>query len=358
MSYFKKKLSSYLYIFFLILVLCFIEFSTNNARSQNYIISDIKISEIYDLNFDKNKVLDEGFQEAFKILAYKLVETKDKYKFNTVSLNIIKSLVENFSISNEEFINEKYNCEIEVEFNKKRVIEFIKNKKIIPSIPKKTDVLIIPVLIDQYDNQLYFFNQNIFYEKWIETNNQYSLINYVLPSEDIEDYQSIKKYVNNIEDFDIKKLANKYNNKKYIFLAIIKKKNNLKIFSKIYFGGEKFLLNKNYTLNDIKDIREIKSIIIDIKETYEDRWKSIHKINSSISLPIKLQVNSKNFELTEKLEKSLKNFELISKFNIYKINKDKIIYQIVYNGSPIKFLEDMKLKNFNVINNNEIWLLE
>ena len=61
MFLFKKKIYSYLYILFLILVFNFSEFSTNKALSKNFIISEVKVEEKYNLNFDKLKVIDKGF---------------------------------------------------------------------------------------------------------------------------------------------------------------------------------------------------------------------------------------------------------------------------------------------------------
>ena len=51
----KKKLQFYLYIFFLIIVVFFSKFSTNNVFSKNYVVSSIQIKEVYDLNFEKKK---------------------------------------------------------------------------------------------------------------------------------------------------------------------------------------------------------------------------------------------------------------------------------------------------------------
>ena len=82
----KKNYISYLYIFFLILVIFFSEFSTNRAISKNYIVSDIKVEKVYDLNFKKSDVIDEAFNQAFRILTYKLIENKDKSKIENISL--------------------------------------------------------------------------------------------------------------------------------------------------------------------------------------------------------------------------------------------------------------------------------
>ena len=89
MLFFKKKIYSNLYIFFLILIFIIIEFSTNITYSKNLIISDIEIEESYDLNFNKNKVLDKGFSEAFKNLT--LIE-QHKIIYNSLDEMITKEI--------------------------------------------------------------------------------------------------------------------------------------------------------------------------------------------------------------------------------------------------------------------------
>ena len=97
----KKNYFSYLYIFFLTLFIFFNEFSTNFAISKNYIISDIEVEKVYDLDFNKTDVVNEAFEKAFRVLMYKLIENKDKSKIKNISLKDKKSLIENFSINNE-----------------------------------------------------------------------------------------------------------------------------------------------------------------------------------------------------------------------------------------------------------------
>ena len=96
---------------------------------------------------------------------------------------------------------------------------------------------------------------------------------------------------------------------------------------------------------------------MNLKEDYEDKWKSINKINTSISLPIKISINSKNIELSEKLEKVISEFDLVSNFKIENFNNREIIYTIVFNGTPDKFLESMLLLDFKIDISSKVWKL-
>ena len=355
MLLFKKKNYSYLYIFFLILVFFFNEFSTNLALGKNYNVSNIKVEEVYDINFDKSKVVDKAFDKAFKILLYKLIENKDKSKINIISLKDKKSLIENFSISDEMFVDNKYIAQFNVQFNKKKILNYLNNKDLIPSSPTEIKVIILPILIDTNSNELYYLNQNIFYNNWNYNKKNHHLIKYVLPNEDIEDYNIIKKNIDNIENYSFKEITEKYNLKNEIILIILKSDSKIRIFSKIKFGKKDLLLNNIYNLYDIQDKDEISTIILNIKDSYEDRWKSINKINTAIELPIRLSINAEDAKFSEKLENNLSSIDLISDFKIEMFNNKEIVYKIIFNGNPNKLLDIMSLYNFRIDSSQEIW---
>ncbi len=355
MLLFKKNKYSYLYIFFLILVFFFNDFSTNRSLSENYSIPNVNVKEVYDLNFDKSKVVDKAFEEAFKILMYKLIENKDKPKINTISLKDKKSLIENFSISDEMFINNNYIAQFNVRFNKKKIINYLNKRGLIPSSPKEIEVFILPILIDINSNELYYLNQNIFYNIWNSNKKNFHLIKYILPNEDIEDYNIIKKNINNIENYSFKEITEKYNLKNEIILIILKSNSKIRVFSKIKFGQKNLLLNNIYDLYDIENKDEISTIINNIKDRYEDKWKFLNKINTSIELPIRLSISAEDSKFSEKLEKSLSSIDLISDFKIEMFNNKKIIYKIIFNGNPNKLLDIMSMYDFKIDSSKEIW---
>ena len=115
----KKKIPVYLYIFFISLTFNFIEFSTNSAYSKTFFVSKIEVEEEYNLNFNKIKVVDRGFKIAFQAISQMILERKDLNKIIDTSTEDIKKLVDNFSILDEKFINQKYRSIMEVEFNRK-----------------------------------------------------------------------------------------------------------------------------------------------------------------------------------------------------------------------------------------------
>jgi len=114
---FHKK---FLYIFFVFLSLNIFFFSTNKVEGKAFEINNIEISDPFEINFNKNKVIDEGFREAFSELISLIVNSSDQKKISTTKLNEIKGMVETFSIKEEKFIDETYFVNLGVSFNKKK----------------------------------------------------------------------------------------------------------------------------------------------------------------------------------------------------------------------------------------------
>ena len=291
-------------------------------------------------------------------MIYKLLEQKDRLDLQNISLQEIKALVNHFSVSEEQFIDNKYKSIIEVDFHKKKIFEFLKNKNIQPSIPIETNVLILPILINRKNNEVYYLNQSILFENWNKKKKNYFLINYHFPNADIEDFIIIKNQVDNLENYNFDEIFKKYNFNNKIILALFVDQNKVSIFSRVFFKSNEFLLNKKIYEIDFKNEKDIEKLILNIQENYEDLWKSQNKINNSINININLKIDSNNYNLSQKLEKILNNFELINSYEIKYIDSKNIIYKITYNGLPDKLKEYLKSNNFKIDNSNDIWDLK
>ena len=118
--YINFNIKYYLCIIFLVKLLNLLEFSTNKVYAKNYIIKNVIVQKDYNLNFHKQEVFDKGFKQSFEKLFFKIVTKKDQKKINEIDLEQIKTMIENFSIKDEQFVDKKYICNFEVEFNKKK----------------------------------------------------------------------------------------------------------------------------------------------------------------------------------------------------------------------------------------------
>jgi len=353
----KKKLnnSNKLYIIFFSFVLFINIIFSTSLNASLFKISDLEISEPFELNFNKEKVIEKGFIEAFHELISMITTSGDKKKIVDTELMIIKGLIDSFTMSNERFINNKYYVNFDVSFNKKNILGFIEKKNIFPSIPQKKNLLLIPIIVDLQLDKILLFTNNVFYEKWNKNNERFYLLNYLLPSEDLEDVNLLLQNSKSIEDYDFKEIIKKYDLNDFIITIIYKNNNDLKILSKIQLNQFFKIDNQSYENIELSNEKDLELVLTNLKTSYENYWKNINQINTSIKLPLTIAVNAIKHEKIQMLENSLNELDLVSSFVISKINNQNIYFKIIYNGSPNKFLNDMKNKNIIIMNQNQIW---
>tara|TARA_B100000795_G_scaffold245863_1_gene211244 strand:- start:455 stop:1441 length:987 start_codon:yes stop_codon:yes gene_type:complete len=321
-------------------------------------VSDIEISSPFELDFKKNTVIDRGFQISFINLLSMITTSGDKSKIANISIKQIKGMIDSFTISDEKFVDNEYFAKLETTFNKEKVLSFLERKNVFPSIPIRNKVLLIPILVDTDKDSIYLFSDNIFYEKWNNDKKNYQLLDYLLPSEDLEDLNIIQKMSSSIESFDFINLIKKYDLKDYIISIIYKNENEVKILSKISLNKSFRVNNQRYTNMDLDNEKDFKKILENLKTTYEDYWKKNNEINTSIKLPLTISVSSKEYKKIIDLNITLNSMHLISDFYIIKFDSENTLYKIIYNGSPKTFFNDMSLRNFDLAIEDNIWTIK
>ncbi len=354
----NKIFTKPLYNFILFLSLIIFFFSTAKLQAKAFEIDNIEISRPFEINFDKNKVIDEGFKKAFLELLLLIVNSSDQKKIGSTKLNEIKGMIDSFSIKEEKFIEETYYVTLGVSFNKKEIFRYLEKKNIFPSIPIKNKFLFIPIVIDETNKDLLIFENNKIFDEWNNYTENFHLIDYILPSEDLEDLDLIKKKFDIIEKYNFKEIIDKYYLDYSIISLIFKSDNKVRVLSRITEKGNIILSNQSYSNMDINKTNDAKKLVKNLKSLYEDYWKKTNQINTSIKLPIYIKVKNYNNSKISAFEKTLENTDLIYDFFISKFNKDHIYFQIIYNGEPSNFLKTMSDNNFTFNTQNKVWILK
>ena len=346
-----------LYNFFLFLSLTIFFFSTVKVQGKAFEINNVEISKPFEINFSKNKVIDEGFKKAFDELIYLIVNSSDQKKITNIKLNEIKGTIDSFSIKEEKFVNETYFVNLGVSFNKKEIFRYLENKNIFPSIPLKKKFLFIPIVIDEKNKDLFIFYNKIFKE-WNNYFESYHLINYLLPTEDLEDISLIKENYESIEEYDFQEIIDKYYLENSIVSLIFRNNKEVRVLSRISTNKDVVLKNQTFANLDVNNSDDLKILIKDLKLIYEDHWKKSNQINTSIKLPLNIRINSSNSLKISKFEKALKDTDLIYDFFISKFNKDYVYFQVIFNGTTDMFLKSMSMNNFDFNTEKKIWILK
>ena len=347
-----------LYIFFISLSLIIFFFSTAKGEGKAFEIDNIKITTPFKMNFNKNKVIDDGFKKAFSQLMTLIVNSSEIKKVDRIKLNEIKGMIESFSIKEEKFINEVYYVNLGVSFNKKKIYNYLEKKNIFPSTPVEKKLLFLPIIIDENKKDLLVFSNNEFFNEWLNHNEDNHLIEYILPTEDLEDLNLLKEKYEILEQYDFKEITSKYDLNDSIVALIFKKEKEIRTLSRISIMGKVILKNQTFLESDIKNSKQVERIIKSLKIVYEDYWKSFNQVNTSIKLPIYVKIENANNLKISNFEKILNQTDLIYKFFISNYDKDFTYYQIIFNGTPGNFLETMSSNGYNFDTQKRIWALQ
>ncbi len=344
-----------LYTHFCILAFFNIFFSTENIYANTFTVNDIQISSPFEINFDKNEIIDEGFTKAFDQLISSIVQTNNQKRLKKTPLRLIKGMIETFSIEEEKFIDEIYYLSLNVSFNKKKLFNLLEKKNIFPSLPVEKNIFFIPIILDENNDEILIFSESNLFKKWNLDIKNYHLLKYILPTEDLEDFNLIKRNSDNLENYHFKEIIQKYNLEDYIITIIFKNNKDIRVLNKINFKEKIDIKNLSFTNINLDDDKEIKIFIENLKTIFENYWKSKNEINTSVKLPLTVSINNYNNSKISEFELMLNNIDLIYEFNIYKINNKNNIYKIIFNGSPDYFLKIMKDKNYEFDIQNQIW---
>jgi hypothetical protein len=347
-----------LYIYFIFLSLNIFFFSTVKLNAKSFDIENIDISRPFKIDFNKNDVIDEGFEKAFFELLKSIVNSSDLKKIDKIDLKKVKGMIESFTIKEEKFIKEIYYVNLGVSFNRKKIFNYLEENNVFPSAPLKKKFLFIPIIIDQNSNDLLIFNKNKIFNEWNKELKSYHLVEYILPTEDLEDINIIKSKNEFIEEYDFKEITDKYNLENSIIALIFKDKKKIRILSRITNKKDVLIKNQSFSNLDLDDNTQVNIIIDELKLIYEDYWKASNQINTSIKLNLDIKINNSNYLKISNFEKILEETDLIYNYFISKFDQNFTEYKIIFNGTPDTFLNSMNDKKHSFDTQNKIWILK
>ena len=218
--------------------------------------------------------------------------------------------------------------------------------------------LFIHIIINQSTNDLLIFDKNKIFSEWNKEPKSYHLIEYILPTEDLEDINLIKSKNEFIEQYDFKEITDKYNLENSIIALIFKEKKKIRILSRITNKKDVLIKNQSFSNLELDDNTQVNLIIDELKLIYEDYWKASNQINTSIKLNLDIKINNSNYSKISNFEKILNETDLIFNYFISKFDQNFTEYRIIFNGTPDTFLKSMNDKNYSFDTQNKIWILK
>ena len=338
-------------VIFLSLIILFLNKTQNVFANQDAFTVDniIVEGEIRDNNY-REKYIEVAFRKGFQKLIENLIQIKDQKKILSTDLSTIKSLVEKFTIVEEKVLNDRYSAEMVVSFKKNLLNDFFYKRSISYSASKKLETIVYPILT--LNSELQVFSNNKFFQEWNESQ-EFQNINFILPVENLDDIEFIKKNLDDLEETDLNQLVDNYEIKNSAILILRYDEKDLSVFLKTNFNNVKKFKKIEFAVKNLenKEVRE--EIISKLKFSIHDLWKEQNLID--ISVPSYLVINAPTSKpgSLEKVIKKIKQINLITNYSIEELDKDSAKIKIKYLGK-IKSLQNSFIENgfnFEILDN-------
>ena len=227
-------------------------------------------------------------------------------------------------------------------------------KNIIFSEPKETSTIVFPILDD--GKKVLIFNDNIFYTKWMEKKLDSENINYILPIEEIEEFNDLFKKNLEIEKIDLEKLAKKYNLKNSVIIIMKLENNDLNTFLKIKFNEKIIYKNIKHKIDNLNNEESIQDIIQNIKNVYiSDYWKSLNTIDFTSPLSVNLHLNNISLKELKNFENILDEIDIVNYYVIQEFSLNKVTIKINNFSTPDRLKRKLLEKNYLLNNDSGLW---
>jgi hypothetical protein len=355
LKYLAAFLGEYIYIFFTATLFLFILFTHSLAEENVFTINNIKVKGKIDLNFSREKYINNAFSDSFSSLMNKILLSRDIPKVANTKLSVIKTLVKSFQIIEESYRKNEYNGKFKIFYNDIKVKKFLSQKNISFSEPDYISAIFFPIFF--INNEMQNLSDNYFYKNWTTVEIKNELINFILPLEDLEDISMIVKMKDEIEQLDVDLLVNKYDIKSYVFVLMDYNNNKLNTHIKTNFNNNKINKNFIYKLKDANNESELNYILKDLKFKVTDIWKEENLVNLLMPLTIRLKFKHLNLEDLDKLRNVFYKIGIIDKYTLEEFNINNSFFKIYYYGNPKKLRSAFFKFGYQLKNDQGNWRL-
>ena len=341
--------------FKLIILILVVFLKTGNVLSENNLFSVNNILIEKNDNFSSKQLANKAIKDAYMQLIKRILLKKDIPIVSNLSEAEIRALVTYYNISkNKEEETNLINFNITFDKDKMHDL-FFKNGISYSDIGDK-EFYILPVLLTE--NEIFIFSNNYFYENWNNVGND-TLLEFILPLENIEIIQNINQSKNNLLDLELNLLFGEYSNKNLAVVLIENNKSNeKKIYLKTRIQKKVIAKNLNLARNNLSINKFNEKIIIDAKDELISLVKSQNLIDVRTPSFLNIKLNLTKQSNLVLLKSKIKNIDLIENIFVQNFNKNHVFVKIKYFGGLEKILNQLKNEDINLEFSNDQWVIK
>ena len=345
-----------LYFLIFALVICGKVFSSNVFESSFF---NIEV-ETLNANESKENSINNVKHISFLKLMDKILNDEYRKKINKIiGINTTYDLlIKNIIIENEIITDEKYIARIKINYEKEKIVNFLRNNSINYTDLESDPFLLVATYNINFDkiglDKKNSFNNLLKYK--VENNS--SLIKYFFPNLDSNDRYILPydKIINeDVKAFD--QFLNKYKLSHLIIINFTKlnEKNKIDITIKIYDNKAIYKIGKlNYNDLHFNTSDKLYNFLFDETLLFISKWwKKKYQINNNKFDIINCNINAKNFNELIKINTDNNNLSQVKNVNKKKIKINSNSIEIYYYGNLDILIKSLSSSNNLYINNNE-----
>ena len=311
-------------------------------------------TSFHEVKFTSNNILDDKKKNIYQIKyqsideIFKNVLMKNDYDKIKIELDedFINYFILSILVENEKIVNNNYYSNIKVNFDKKKIVEYLRNRKI-----PYTEFLPEKYLTIIYENHVLnknlFTSKNSLYNFLLNNNKIYDF--FQIPNLDVNDRYLID--ILDIETKNIKKIdtfSNKYKNDNIVIITS-KEINDYYQFTNYIFVNNNLEEINSYTLKD----KKYDEFFLNLKLDIIDRWKLYNNISNTSENIIKCTINYFNLLELKEIKLRIKDVSSIKELELETIalNTNKYIMNYYGNKDHLSKLFDINGIKIKIKNN-------
>ena len=341
----------YIQLIFILIVF----FKTNTLFSNNNLfnVNNIQLEKKGKLS-NKN-LADQAIKKGFKLLISRILLNEDYKQLSNLKFETIKELVTYYQITqlSEETKEELVN--FSVTFDKDKIHQLFYQKGISYSEISDKELYILPIYIK--DNEIFIFNNNYFYNNWNEIY-QESLLEFILPLENIEIIQNINSNKNSLINLKTHSLFKEYSTKNLALILIEDNKISNRVYIKSKIQGKEISTSINIKKQNLEKGLFNEKIITETKKELINLVKSKNLIDIRTPSFINAKLNLGRFNNLIELNLRIKKIDSIENVFVQEFDKNQVNLRIKYLGKLEKVINQLKKEKVNLQLIKDEWIIK
>ncbi len=330
----------FIFITFLLFANKLIAFSLFDTRFYEIAFNSNNIVE------DKKNKISEIKLKSFNLIFTNILISEDYHTLKRkINEDFVNSFIKNIQVEDEKIINNNYTSKVKINFDKKKIINFLRINKLsyVEFLPEKYLIII-------YENNKItknLFSMNNTHYKFLLNNNQ-KFNFFQLPNIDINDRFLLSIFDMENRNFsNIKKFIKKYNNENIVIVISNELNNKIEYNTLLYIENEIKELDKF-----IFDIDDYEIFYNHLRFQILDNWKINNFISSTLINSMNCEIKYYNLNELKQIKSNIANVSTIKEINLKSISNRSNLYEVYFYGNNNLLFNLFELNGLKITTTN------